>query len=55
MDTSNNLYYLRYFIKGKTKETDELVSKATAFIEKSELEADGARNVEILQYRHVIN
>ena len=55
MDTSNSLYYLRYMIDGKQKETDELVSLATAQLEKREFEADGARNVKIVPYRHVIN
>lgn len=55
MDTSNTLYYIRYRMDGKLKETDELVSLATATLEKREFEADGARNVEIVPYRHVIN
>ena len=54
MDTSNSLYYLRYFIDGKFKETDELVSLDTARREKLEFESDGAKNVEILPYCHVI-
>jgi hypothetical protein len=54
MDTSNSLYYLRYSIDGKFKETDELVSLDTAHREKLEFESDGAKNVEILPYRHVI-
>jgi len=54
MDTSNSLYYLRYSMDGKFKETDELVSLDTAHREKLEFESDGAKNVEILPYRHVI-
>jgi hypothetical protein len=48
------LYYLRYTIDGKTKETNELVSLETAKMEKREFEAEGAKNVGIVPYRHVI-
>lgn len=54
MDTSNSLYYLRYRMHGKQKETDELVSLATANLEKKEFEADGATNVEIVKYNHLV-
>lgn len=54
MDTSNSLYYLKYTMDGKQKETNELVSLDTARLEKREFEADGAKNVQIVPYRHVI-
>lgn len=54
MDNTNSLYYLRYTMDGKRKETNELVSHPTALLEKKEFEADGAKNVEIVKYRHVI-
>ena len=54
MDTSNSLYYLKYIMNGRQKETNELVSLETAKLEKREFEADGAKNVQIVPYRHVI-
>lgn len=54
MDTSNSLYYIKYIMNGKKKETNELVSLDTARLEKREFEADGAKNVRIVPYRHVI-
>lgn len=51
---SNSVYYLRYNMNGKTKETDELVSMDTAKLEKAEFEADGATNVRIIKYSHLV-
>lgn len=53
MDTSNSLYYLKYTMDGKQKETNELVSLDTARLEKREFEADGAKNVQIVPNRSV--
>ncbi|QNN98288.1 hypothetical protein SEA_LILMARTIN_38 [Streptomyces phage LilMartin] len=50
----NHRYYLRYTFKGKVKETNELLSYANAVIEKAEFEADGAKNVEIVKYNHLL-
>ncbi len=50
----NHRFYLRYTFNGKVKETDELLSKPEAELEKKELEADGAKNVKIVKYNHLI-
>ncbi|QGH76350.1 hypothetical protein SEA_DAUBENSKI_42 [Streptomyces phage Daubenski] len=50
----NHRYYLRYTFNGKVKETDELVSWEVANFEKRELESDGAKNVEIIRYVHLL-
>jgi hypothetical protein len=51
---NNHRFYLRYTFNGKVKETDELLSKPDAMLEKAELEADGMKNVEIVRYVHLI-
>lgn len=50
----NQRFYLKYVLDGKEKETDELLSKSDAELEKKEFEADGAKNVRIVQYRHLL-
>lgn len=52
--SKNHRFYLKYTFDGKNKETDELLSKAEAELEKKELEADGATNVRIVKYNHLI-
>lgn len=52
--TKNHRFYLKYTFNGKNKETDELLSKAEADLEKKELEADGAKNVRIVRYVHLV-
>lgn len=50
----NHRFYLKYVMDGKNKETDELLSKLEAELEKKELEADGATNVRIVKYTHLV-
>jgi hypothetical protein len=51
---NNHRFYLKYVIDGKNKETDELLSRPEAELEKKELEADGATNVRIVKYTHLV-
>ena len=48
-------YYLKYELDGQPYETSELYSKRQAVIEKSILEDDGAKNVQIVKYVSVLD
>jgi hypothetical protein len=50
----NHRFYLKYRINGKQKETDELLSREAIEIEKREFEADGATDVRIVKYTHLV-
>lgn len=50
----NHRFFLRYILDGKLRETDELLSKAEALLEMKELEADGAKNVRMVKYNHLV-
>ncbi|AYB70880.1 hypothetical protein SEA_YABOI_42 [Streptomyces phage Yaboi] len=47
-------YYLKYELDGKMYETDALYPIRQARIEKSILEDDGAKNVQIVKYVSVL-
>lgn len=51
---NNHRFYLTYELDGTKQETDELYNRNQANIEKSILEEDGAKNVRIVKYDHLI-
>ena len=48
-------YYLKYELDGQSYETSELYTARQARVEKSILEDDGAKNVQIVKYVSVLD